>query len=436
MGKRFSRFRTIRAACAAVVATAMMNAALFNDRAQAAGGVNITKGTMRTVSPARHIPPKIVVPPKASALGRGYNTNCAIVKGGVQCWGWNAYGQVGDGSATDRSSPAQVQGLPSGSGVTALNNYIWHVCAVVNGSAKCWGQGTAGKLGNGSTANSNVPVQVSGFTSGVKSIATSYVHSCAVKSDGTVWCWGDNGCPGCANFQGWLGCGPAVSTSAVPVQVKGIGGSGVLTVDPNASITMGAYHTCILSAGAVYCWGSNGYGELGVASPAQSPYPVQPYTSGVTAVAGGDRHTCYIVGGAVKCSGLNQLGELGNGTTTNSNTPVQVTGLTSGATSIGAGAWHSCAVVNGNAWCWGHGSYGQLGNGANSQSSVPVQVKDAAGTGFLADVKEIYAAGYLSCALMTAGNVYCWGDNGYGALGLGTASGTYNLPRLAGPFLQ
>jgi alpha-tubulin suppressor-like RCC1 family protein len=131
----------------------------------------------------------------ATAVASGYDHTCAVVNGGVLCWGYNNYGQLGNNSTAQSSVPVQVQGLTAGAtAITAGSN---HTCAVLNGSAYCWGwnsyiNGIGGMLGNGTTIDSSVPVQVTGLTSGVQAIATGYSHACAVVNGRAVWCWGAN----------------------------------------------------------------------------------------------------------------------------------------------------------------------------------------------------------------------------------------------------
>jgi len=139
------------------------------------------------------------------------------------------------------------------------------------GAVYCWGYNGNGQLGNNSTTNSNVPVQVegvggTGLLSAITSIAAGWQHTCALTTTGAVYCWGDN-------YFGQLG-NNSTTNSNVPVQVEGVGGSGLLS--GIASIAAGPEHTCaVTTTGAVYCWGYNGYGQLGNNSTTNSNVPVQ-----------------------------------------------------------------------------------------------------------------------------------------------------------------
>ena len=134
---------------------------------------------------------------------------CAIVNGAALCWGYNYYGELGNGTTANSTIPVPVQGLTAG--VTAITVGNSHTCAIVNGAALCWGYNSFGQLGNGiQTNNAMTPVQVQGLTSGVTSIAAGETHTCAIVN-GRAQCWGNN------QF-GQLGTGDTV-TSAAPVTV-------------------------------------------------------------------------------------------------------------------------------------------------------------------------------------------------------------------------
>jgi alpha-tubulin suppressor-like RCC1 family protein len=183
-------------------------------------------------------------------------------------------------------------------------------------------------------------------------------------------------------------------------------------------IVAGYYYSCgITAAGAAKCWGTNGSGQLGNGTTTNSSTPVQVtgLTSGVTSITVGTSglsapSTCAVVNGAVKCWGGNGFGQVGNGTTTNALTPVQVSGITSGATMVDTGGMHTCAIVSGAVKCWGRGLNGQLGNNATTNSLVPVNVTGLTG------VTSLSMGDYHSCAV-ASGSAKCWGYNQFGQLG-------------------
>ncbi len=249
-----------------------------------------------------------------AAIAAGNTYTCALTtRGAVKCWG--ASHLFADASSLNpvRSSliPAEIAGLETG--VTAIAASYAHACALTaGGGVKCWGPNHRGELGNGTTTEYRVPVNVSGLASGVTAIGAGLRHTCAVTSEGRVKCWGANG-------YGQLGTGSTIDSS-VPVDVSGLAG-GV------TAMGLGHIHTCALSiGGGVACWGSNGFGQLGSGTINRlAPVGVEGLARGVTAIAGGASHTCARTSdGQVSCWGDNQFGQLGNGTTTNSRVPVAV----------------------------------------------------------------------------------------------------------------
>ncbi|MBF0457838.1 MAG: hypothetical protein HQK99_08090 [Nitrospirae bacterium] len=173
----------------------------------------------------------------------------------------------------------------------------------------------------------------------------------------------------------------------------------------------GRHAIALMSDGTVYTWGRNSEGQLGNGTNTNSNIPVQVSgLTGVTAISGGYCHTIALKnGGTVWTWGYNYYGQLGNGTSTNSNTPVQVSGLT-GVTAIAGGAGYSTTAMmsDGTVWAWGYNYYGQLGNGTSTDSNTPVQVSGLTG------VTAIASGVYHTIALRSSGAVWTWGYNGWG----------------------
>jgi alpha-tubulin suppressor-like RCC1 family protein len=263
------------------------------------------------------------------------SSTCALVNGGVKCWGSNRNGELGDGTTTDHPLPANVSGLTAGvadiaagamyacalgtggsvrcwgsdatlnttpraiaglaSGVARIATGAQHGCAILaTGAVKCWGRNERGQLGNGQTTTTNTPVDVSGLPGAATAIAAGTLHSCALLANGRLKCWG-------ANDTGQLGNGTTTS-SKTPVDVIGIGRV--------VGVTAFVDTTCALTAsGAVWCWGQVSGGRRGV------PWQVPTLANAVTGIAASNTHGCFMVaGGGVRCFGNNAAGQLGDGT--------------------------------------------------------------------------------------------------------------------------
>ena len=242
-------------------------------------------------------------------IGTGEVQTCAaLASGNIKCWGDNSDGRLGDGTTTDRLTPADdVVGITNAIGVEAHGA----TCALLPvgttpSNVKCWGLNEYGKLGDGTTTNSTVPVNVSGLNDAV-SISVGLSHACAIKQDKTMVCWG-------SDRTGQLGSSVEFNDhSSIPVPVLGI--SNVLAMSADSY-----YHTCAVSdsgggSGPVWCWGLNDNGELGDGTWVDSAVPVavSDITNAIEVAVDGSSHSCaFLTTGAVKCWGWNSFGQLGN----------------------------------------------------------------------------------------------------------------------------
>lgn len=362
-------------------------------------------------------PPPLPILQPGAALSAGGNHTCAIVTGGgLKCWGSNGSGKLGDNTMTDRKTATKVSGLVSG--VSAVGCGDIHTCAmlatgevrcwggntlgqlgtgdnfnttlkvpntvsglsadalalavgkdfscaiVTGGGVKCWGDNAYGQLGDGTTLDSDVPVDVIGLAQPAKVIAAGTQHVCALLGDGSMACWG-------ANDRGQLGDG-STDHQTTPVTVANLP-AGVLNVSAGFS------HTCArTSANQVICWGSNTSGQLGNGTTTSSGSPVQSNVSDVSAFDLGSNHSCAVTNsGGASCWGSNFQGQLGDGTVDSASTPVSVINVSPALlVDIAGGASHTCARTQGDAIkCWGANSRGQLGNGTTNATATPVNVQ-------------------------------------------------------------
>ncbi len=315
--------------------------------------------------------------------------SCAIEHGKAYCWGDDSYGELGNGSTGGYSSvpvAVDVNGALEGKVLVQITTGYDDTCALDSaGVAYCWGYNYYGELGDGTTADSSVPVAVDmgGVLAGktLTQISAGHVITCALDAGGAAYCWG-------YGDGGELGNGGNASTS-VPVAVNS---GGALAGKTLTQISSGYEFTCALdSVGAAFCWGDNDSGQLGDGTTTASAVPVAVDTGGVLAgktltrvTTGEGQHACALdSSGAAYCWGYNNAGQLGNGTTTDSAVPVAVdaSGVLAGKTltDITAAAENTCAMdAGGAAYCWGINGYGELGDGSFADSIVPMPV-DASG---------------------------------------------------------
>jgi alpha-tubulin suppressor-like RCC1 family protein len=333
--------------------------------------------------------------------------------------------QVTDGAHTSAAFRIVVSSVVA----TQVSAGAFHTCALrSDGAVECWGEGDSGQLGNGATANSSTPVMVSGLTNATQVSAAKY-HTCAVRSDGTVWCWG-------MNDFGELG-NNSTTNSSTPVQVRGVGGTGYLTGVSQVSAN-GKFTCALVSASqSVVCWGRNQSGQLGIGATDDNTHTTPATVVGVggvgtlgsvSAITTGANHACALIsGGTVDCWGLDDHGQLGNGGAipgTDSARPTQVvgaggSGTLSGVDEISGGRMHVCARLDdGTIYCWGRNENGELGDGTTTSRSFPVR------SGEITTAVQISAGEYHSCARLQDGTAQCWGAAAYGQIGDGTTADT------------
>ena len=382
---------------------------------------------------------------------------CALATDGTaKCWGNNIFGQLGDGTTENRSTPVDVLTEPGGpplNGIEGIAAGGHHTCAVMDaGNVKCWGDDFFGQLGLGAEDDlpacsvfgpcSTTPVDVVGLQEEAATVAAGTRYSCALMVAGGIKCWGLNSIGQLGDGAG----GPGIVRDT-PVDVVGLSAEAV-------AVHLGSEHTCaLMDSGGVECWGSDAQGQLGAETTmvcpdllgilvpcSPTPLAVEGLAPETISVTTGSVHTCAVSsGGSLKCWGRNTRGELGDGRACESpcHTPVAVTGLGSGvAEASGSFGGNTCAITTaGAALCWGANLHGQLGTEKtveecgplrNPCSTTPVEVcidYDAEGQQCktpLANLNDITVAYLFGCASTNEGGVKCWGGNRYGQLGDGT----------------
>jgi alpha-tubulin suppressor-like RCC1 family protein len=310
-------------------------------------------------------------PGGTAAVAVGGSHSLAVASDGT-LWatGSNYFGQLGDGTTASRSQPAQVPGLQHVVAVAAGTNHS--LALVSNGTVWSFGDNTFGQLGidDVSPGAHPVPTAISSLRN-VIAIAAGGNFSLALKSDGTVWAWGDN-----ANGQ--LGDGTNVYKKQ-PVQVSHL--------TDVVAIAAGKLHAiAVKNDGTVWTWGSNAFGQLGdgTTTSRNVPEPLATIQDAKTAAAGAYHSLVLRASGKVSAWGNDTFGQLGDGGSANQLTPVLV-GALDGVTSIAAGGSHSLAMKSdGTVWAWGGNFMGQLGDGTRKNRSVPAMV-----TGFAAPLSDI-----------------------------------------------
>jgi alpha-tubulin suppressor-like RCC1 family protein len=340
----------------------------------------------------------------------GAHHTCGVAQdGAAYCWGWNFYGQLGQGYTSGQEelfgTPLRVQG---GEPFLAVSGGSYHTCALTpEGRAWCWGGNMSGQLGHGIVGGGTPkPAPVEGNAT-YRSVSGGGDHTCALRTDGVAVCWG-------ANAWGQVGNG---SPNDVGTPTPVVGSTTFSTV------RAGLFHTCALDGqGAAYCWGDNMYGQVGDGKLGPGLYKAVPttvrtplrFTALETSAAAS--HTCALnAAGEAYCWGINQSGQLGDGTRDSRARPVRVN-TTLRFTALALGAHHTCGITaDGTAHCWGNNDEAQLGDHTLTSRLAPGPVATAL------RFKWLRASNNTTCGKALTGGTYCWGANASAQLGAGFA---------------
>lgn len=369
-------------------------------------------------------------------VSAGDTHSCGVTqRSHVFCWGTDRSGGLGDGeaSSTPRSRPvaADVSQIPV-STFRQVSVGTQLTCAVTTTDKPyCWGFNASGEIGDGSTTDRArpTPVDVSSLaTPTFFQITAGVNHACGVTTADELFCWGNND-------KGQLGDGTTVDRST-PVAVD-VSGLPTTTFD---EVSAGDHHTCaVTTADEVYCWGRNRDGALGDGTTTDRSTPVAVDVSELSTptfqeVSAGDRHTCGVTtAGEPACWGNNTDGQLGNDSTSGDQlTPVlvDVSGLSTQTFSqVHVGSHHTCGITTSDeAYCWGFNDTGQLGDGTTNDRSAPVPV-DVSGLS-PPTFMSISGGFYHTCGVTTGSEAFCWGKNTEGQLGDGTNTGGWTPLRV------
>ena len=286
-------------------------------------------------------------------IALGYYHSAAITKdGSLYMWGRNNYGQLGDGTTTDRYTPVKIM-----DNVASVSLGGSHSAAVTkDGSLYMWGDNGNGRLDDGTTTDRYTPVKI---MDNVASVSLGSSHSAAITKDGSLYMWG-------YNYYGQLGDG-TTTDRYTPVKI----------MDNVASVSLGGNHSAAITKDSnLYMWGGNGSGQLGDGTTDNKTRPNR-VASNVQSVKLGYIHTTVISkDGGLYTWGYNYYGQLGNGTTTNSSNPIKIM---NDAIDCAGGDDHTIVLKkDGTVYTWGRNYNGQLGDGTttNRKSPVAIQIYD------------------------------------------------------------
>jgi alpha-tubulin suppressor-like RCC1 family protein len=340
--------------------------------------------------------------------------NAPPTVGALWNWGKNNYGKLGDNSTIDKSSP--VQTIASGTNWANVSYGYAHALAVKSdGTLWAWGGNNYGMLGNNDAIDRSSPVQTVAGGTNWSSVAAGSFFSAAIKTDGTLWTWGNN-------FYGQLGNNTRISGSfgvSSPIQTIS-GGSNWKQVSIGRSNI-----STIKTDGTLWSWGVGDSGELGNNQNGANLWfssPIQTISGGnnwATVSAGNQNCAAIKTDGTLWLWGLNNQGQLGDNTVTSKSSPVQtITGGTNWS-KVSAGGYTPLAIkTDGTLWSWGYNDFGSIGDNTAIKKSSPVQTITG-GTNW----SQVAAGQYFAAAIKTDGTLWMWGRNNAGQLGDNTTIG-------------
>jgi alpha-tubulin suppressor-like RCC1 family protein len=324
----------------------------------------------------------------------------------LMTWGRNSVGQLGDNTTTNKSSP--VQTVAYGANWKQISNATQNMAAIkTDGTLWLWGRNSYGGIGDNTNINRSSPVQTVAFGTNWKQVSCGYIGAAAIKTDGTLWCWG-------YNFFGQVGDNTVTFRSS-PVQTVAFGTN---WKQVSSGYLGGA---AIKTDGTLWRWGYNSVGELGDNTTTNRSSPVQTVTRGTNwkQVSAKRYMTAAIkTDGTLWTWGFNAYGLLGDNTTTSRSSPVQTIARGTNWMQVSCGNKCMAAIkTDGTLWTWGRTQEGQLGDNTVTNRSSPIQTISY-GTNW----KQV-SCGYNNvAAIKTDGTLWIWGTNSGGELGDNTVT--------------
>jgi alpha-tubulin suppressor-like RCC1 family protein len=342
-----------------------------------------------------------------------FHTAAIKTDGTLWTWGGGSSGRLGINTTIDRSTP--VTTFAGGTDWKQVSGASNHTAAVkTDGTLWTWGYGGLGRLGINATTNRNTPVTTFAGGTNWKQVSTGTFHTAAIKTDGTLWTWGNSD-------VGQLGrISPGINR-LTPITTFAGGTNWADTengeVDELYTLSSGSAHTAAVKTdGTLWTWGGGPFGRLGTNDSITRSTPVTTFAGGTDwkQVSSGYQHTAAIkTNGTLWVWGSGGFGRLGNNFITNRSTPVQVFGSATNWKQVSAGNLHTAAIkTDGTLWTWGNGTLGRLGNNATIDRSTPVTTF-AGGTNW----KQVSSGNQHTAAVKTDGTLWTWGSGGSGRLG-------------------